>query len=72
MCTVEVNRLYNEYEFKLTNLMSKKEYQFIMSERQGNQLLSDNDYDYNYLASCFRVVGNKLVLDLTTPRQHTQ
>jgi|JI61114C2RNA_FD_contig_21_1965539_length_949_multi_2_in_0_out_0_2 hypothetical protein len=52
--------------------MTKKEYQFFMSEREGNQLLSECDYDYNYLASCFRIIGNKLMLDLTTPREPTQ
>jgi hypothetical protein len=30
--------------------------------------LSESDYDYSYLTNCFRVVGNKLVLDLNTPK----
>jgi hypothetical protein len=39
-----------------------------MPEKEGNQLLSQSDYDYSYITSCFRVVGNKLVLDLNKPK----
>jgi hypothetical protein len=39
-----------------------------MPEKEGNQLLSKSDYDYSYLTNCFKIVGNKLVLDLHIPK----
>lgn len=36
-----------------------------MSEQEGNALLTENDYDYNHIVSCFCIEHGRLELQMT-------
>ena len=43
-------------------------YNLVLPELQGNKVLSDFDYDFGFIASCLRIVRNKLTLNIDKHR----